>query len=426
MRRLTHLKFKPMNLLRFAVLALTTAIITTAARTQTPPPPNPTTVLRENTHPFTLTAERTITGPGADFLVKAAAPSQFFLFGEDHHDRDTPLLASAIYTLLKKEHGYAHAVVEQDPLGIEMLLAKGVRGDAKRMGETVRRYPTSIGFASDQDLAFLADVLRNDRGRDAVWGIEQVQSATLHLEELERLAPDAQRKEATRAILADARASESDRAKMVEFLAKDPNTLPRLQELEKTFAPKPGSKAAALLAGLVKSAEIYSYYRRAEAGEMVGMYNNTVREEWLKRGFMERYRSAAKDGKLPKAFFKFGSWHMLRGRNPGGAWTTSNLAHELAFTNGKEAFGIDVVAFGGYRQFAETVPWLRPLLPASAPETPVIVNLVPLRPLTRLFTEQVEDKHRPRLRDEIHGFEALIVLPNSAKATWDLTGFPVP
>ena len=415
-----------MHPVRFAIVAFATTSFAIALHAQKPPPPDPAVVLRENTHPFTLTPERTITGPGAEFLVKATADAQFFLFGEDHHDRDTPLLASAIYRLLAKEHGYAHAVVEQDPLGIEMLLERGVRGDLKRMGEAIRRYPTSIGFASDQDLQFLADAATVNAGAEAIWGIEQVQSATLHLSQLERLAPDARRKEMVSSILADARATESDRAKMVDFLAKDPNTLGRLQELQKAFGAKTASKTDALLTGLMKSAEIYSYYRRAEAGEMVGLYNNTVREDWLKRGFIARYRSVAKTGRLPKAFFKFGSWHMIRGRNPGGAWTTSNLAHEFAIANGREGYGIDVVAYGGYSAYADAPAWLRPLLPATPPETPVLIDLQPLRPMGRLFTEQVEEKHRPRLRDEIHGFEALVILPNSGKATWELTGFPVP
>ena len=419
-----------MHLLASALISIfafaATFVATATYAQQKPPPPDLAAVLRDNTRPFTLTPERTITGPGAEFLSRATADTQFVVFGEDHHDRDTPLLASAIYKLLKEEHGYAHAVVEQDPLGVEMMLDPAVRGDAKRMAEALRRYPTAIGFASDQDLQFLADAANATTGANAIWGIEQVQSATRHLEELERFAPDARRKQAVAAILHVAREKESDRTKIGEFLFKDPTILSRLEELKKTFAAKPGPKADALLTALVKSAEIYSYYRRSEAGEFVGLYNNTVREEWLKRGFLERYRAVAKGGKLPKAFFKFGSWHMLRGRNPGGAWTISNLAHEFAIANGKQAYGIDVVAFGGYTAYADAPPWLRPLLPPTAPETPVLVDLKPLRPLGRFFAEQVEEKYRQRLRDEIHGFEALIVLPNSAKATWDLTGFPVP
>ena len=419
-------QFSPRRCAFLLAAFFTAAALADPANAQKPPPPDTVALLKQHTHAFTLTPERTISGPGADFLAKATANTQFFLFGEDHHDRDTQLLASAIYRLLKKEHGYEHAVVELDPLGVEMLLAPGVRSDVKRMGEAIRRYPTSIGFASDQDLQFLADAAAANSGANAIWGIEQVQSATLHLEQLQKLAPDARRKGAVAALLADARTSESDRARMVEFLATNPNTFGRLQELQKTFEAKAGSKADALLTGLVKSAEIYSYYRRSEAGEFVGLYNNTVREEWLKRGFLERYRAAAKGGKLPKAFFKFGSWHMIRGRNPGGAWTTSNLAHELATVNGKEAYGIDVVAFGGYTPAAEAPPWMRPLLPPTPPESPVLIDLRPLRPLGRFFTEQVEEKHRPRLRDEIHAYDALVILPNSGKATWDLTGFPVP
>lgn len=60
------------------------------------------------------------------------------------------------------------------------------------------------------------------------------------------------------------------------------------------------------------------------------------------------------------------------------------------------------------------------------PTTPVVIDLRALRPYARDFTSQVAAADQWQLRDFIHSTDALVILPGSRKATWDLTGFPAP
>lgn len=90
--------------------------------------------------------------------------------------------------MLHREYGFSHLVVEQDPLGAEMALAPGRRGDAASIADRLKAWPTLLGFASDQDLELLADAGSVASAPDAIWGLEQAQSPVRYLEELSSLA----------------------------------------------------------------------------------------------------------------------------------------------------------------------------------------------------------------------------------------------
>ena len=142
---------------------------------------------------------------------------------------------------------------------------------------------------------------------------------------------------------------------------------------------------------------------------------------------MGHYRQVASAKSLPKVMFKFGSWHGYRGRSPGGAFPIANFAHEFAISNGREAYGIVVVPTGGYEaDVTEAGPWMRALFPDGPPKSPVILDLRAIQPWSRVFANQVPVDQQAALRDYIFAHDAVVVLPGSAKATWDLTGFPVP
>jgi hypothetical protein len=142
---------------------------------------------------------------------------------------------------------------------------------------------------------------------------------------------------------------------------------------------------------------------------------------------MGHYRQVATAKTLPRVMFKFGSWHGYRGRSPGGAFTIANFAHEFAIANGREAYGIVVVPTGGYEaDVTEEGPWMKALFPDGPPKSPVILDLRAIQPWSRVFVNQVPVEQQGALRDYIFAHDAVVVLPNSAKATWDLTGFPVP
>jgi hypothetical protein len=380
-------------------------------------------ILARNTHDFSMSGG-VLSGAGIDLIDYRAASAQFVLLGEDHHDALTPIFASALFTRLHARAEIDYAAVEIDPMATETIDRNVGLDDLQHIAQVARAYPTLIGFASDQDLQFLADV-RRTAGSKALWAIEQAQDPVRYLEELERLATEKRARSMVVAMLAEAR-SKASRELYAPILSQEAGALARFTALRDAFAAKPASRAAVLLERLVESAEIYSYYIRANAGEPVGLFNNTVRESWLKKGFMQNYRRATGATIQPKVMFKFGAYHMYRGRNPVQAYPLGNLAHEFAITNGSQAFGLYVIGFGGYTQWSNAPAWMRPILPATEPDGPALIDLAALRPVASRYTGLLAEDERRKLEDLIHGFDALVLIPGSAKASWTLTGFPQP
>jgi hypothetical protein len=405
------------------LLAASLALAPAAALAQTQPAtPDLEALIAGAAHEFSF-AGGELSGPGAAFLRQATARSQFVLVGESHFDHDTPQFAGALFHTLQHDHGFDHLVVEQDGVGIEDTLAPGVRGDPQAIADLAKRYPTLLGFASDQDLELLADVGARAKGPHPIWGVEQTQGAARYLAELDRLAPTPALKAMIAPLLAEARRYDT-RETLGKFLAEDRTTLGRLQALQAAFKAPAGSRADMLLTGLVTSAEIYSYYMRAAAGEPVGLLNNTVRETWLKAGFVQRYRAQAAPGKPLKAMFKFGGEHMIRGLDAVSAFPIGNFAHEFAISNGMEAYGVLVAPTGSYAKIADYPAYERLLFPKTEPTQPVLVDLRALRNYQKFFRAKVSPEDQWLFRALINGYDAIVILPNSRRATFARTGFP--
>ena len=377
------------------------------------------------TYPLTW-SEHDLSGPGADHLREALQRVQFVLVGEEHNDRDTPLFTRALYEVLHREDGFSHLIVEQDPLGIELTLASGQRGSAAAIGAKLRTWPTLLGFASDQDLAFLADAGTVTNGPDAIWGVEQAQSPVRYLEELATFAPPGEVRTTVDRLLARAREEEPTRADFAKFLGYDRRTLPDLRRLAANWIPPEGSRPQALLDGLLKSAQIYDDYVRAHAEHDPAFtyLNGTVREALLKAQFIRRYRVA---GGMPRALFKFGDNHMRRGLGSTGAWTLGTFAANLATFDGMDVCGILIVPIGSDVPDWRHLPAaLAPLLPPERPPGSVLIDLGALRPRAETYVRAAPAEAQEATRAVLFGFDAIVVLPYSAPATWKLTGFSPP
>jgi hypothetical protein len=390
------------------------------------PPPDTADLVQKASRDIAF-ADRRLSGAGGDFLLEEIAHAQFVLIGESHYDHDTPLFADALYHALHAQFGFHHLVVEQDFVGMEDALKPGARGDVRALAAIARRDPYLVGFASDQDLQLLADVARLEQVPDPIWGLEQTQGTTRYLAELVQIASSAKLSSECNSLLEAARKIEGTRGPHGNYLSDAGDALEKMTALREHFHSASGSRARRLLDGLVKSAEIYRYYRRAERGEFVGLFNNTVREAWFKQQFLEDYHRSAKLGDAaPKALFKFGDEHMYRGLNPVGAFPIGNFAHEFAIANGQEAYSLAVVPLGSYSKWSDMPGWLLPLLPPASPEHPVLIDLRALRPYQRLFRAKVAEKDQWQMRAFINGYDALVLLPQSRKADMVLTGFPNP
>jgi hypothetical protein len=405
-------------------LALAAGLLLAAAAPPPSPPSPPSPDLAQlvaaQARPFEY-RDGKLSGPGAAFLDTAMAARQFLLFGEDHYFRETPLFAAALYRRLNNAHGFDMLVVEQDELAVADVLAPGVRGDATAIGRLVARYPQSFEFGSDQDIALLALAGRLVPGPTAICSAEQALGAVRYFDELLPLAPDAPTRGQLLALKAAATAADPEARYSVNWLAAA-DTAARLAALRDQWRPVAGSRADALLTALERSVEIFGYYRRAAAGEPVGLFNNTVREAWMKQRFLACYKAAG--GGAQKAMFKFGANHMGHGRNPTNAFPIGNFVHELSIANGAQAYGIFVVPLvDGYKDLPES---LRILLPATPPTAPTIIDLEPLRPQQRAFRRQLPETEVAALAYLINGFEAIVLLPGEAPATMRLSGLASP
>ena len=89
---------------------------------------------------------------------------------------------------------------------------------------------------------------------------------------------------------------------------------------------------------------------------------------------------------------KYGHAHLYRGRNPFNAYTIGNFTHEFSISNGMEAIGITVVAYGpGYVDLVAKAPDSLKPLTKNAPKQGW--NLIDLRPLRALCTRPKNHRH---------------------------------
>ena len=103
-----------------------------------------------------------------------------------------------------------------------------------------------------------------------------------------------------------------------------------------------------------------------------------------------------------------------------------NFAHEFAIWNGVRAYGIQIVSVGKDVAWSDLPAWLRLLLPAQAPATPIVVDVEALRPLQRRWREPLPVEQRAAFNDFINGYDAIVVLPGDGPASMACSGLKPP
>lgn len=382
-------------------------------------------LLAENTYPITLDAG-VLSGKGFDLLLQAAENAQFVNVGEPHDNYDIPRFTAALFRALHDAHQFNYFATEQDPLMMQRVSADPVRGNRERIEALAKEYPYGFMFASDQELEMLATIGTSSTAKTSpIWGAEQASGATHYLDALNPLAPSKKAKVKLLQLRAQVWEQERKRGAKRRFLGGQGHREALLQ-LKTMLLPRPGSRADFLLHALLVSDEVYGYYRRAASGKVVGLYNNTVREAYMKRRFMEKYRIAeAVDGSLPRVLLKYGHAHLYRGRNPFNAYTIGNFTHEFSISNGMEAIGITVVAYGpGYVDLVAKAPdSLKPLTKNAPKQGWNLIDLRPLRPFVhaRRITDMVPEKDLEAYRRLIFGFEFFLLMSESKGAEHKVT-----
>jgi hypothetical protein len=369
----------------------------------------PTLTSLSEANRYALTLDRnSISGPGADFLVRSAAAAQFVAIGEEHNVAEVAQFTSALFRLLHERQGFNYFADEQDPWICQAVSRSPTRGNFERIAALHRKYPNAFTFQGDEEMAMLADIGRLSTAKsDPIWGLDQVFGA-LHI--LESLPARQQ----TRELIEIVRPLESKRFVEGQRYMLDVGSLDDLLALKKLY----GSNDEFLLDQLILSMRVYkNWLSAAKEKKPTGYESNREREENMKALFMRQYRKAERnDGKQPKVLLKFGHWHLIRGMSPGSVFTLGNFASELAISNGKQSFSIGVLLDdgpGSQRDTSKWAPWAKPFIDAST-GTWTLIDMRPMRAYAHAGQLGTLD---PNLRRFIFGFDAILVGHGAHAAT---------
>lgn len=360
-------------------------------------------------------------GPGLDWLIAEGAAAQFFLLGEEHGVAQVPALVRQLVPALRSA-GYSRLGLENSPPAAKMLDRAALGGI-----EGLRRFyadspPGPAFYTMKEEAGMLAAVRAAfPKDRPLLFGLDyEVTQDRLLIAALKAKAPASARA----AVIALETASRDSWARFET--TRNPQFIfcfngdPALVAAIHSAWPRPDPASAESLETLEQSLTINQHQaagRYFQSNETRAMFN---RANWARLWAEE---TAA--GRRPKAFFKFGAGHMIRGRGPTEVYDIGNIVSETATLMGRRSFHLLVVPAAGGRQaafnpsafvyedvLAETVDelGLAPLAEQALPGGSTLFDLRPLRPLMPGSVTRVAD---PRLARVIHGFDAMLLVAGS-------------
>lgn len=407
-----------------AVLGLTALLtLTTATAAQEPDPL--AEALRANRTTLSLTADGRLAGPGAELLLSEGRRSEFFLVGEEHGIAEVPELTAALFRALRPA-GYRHLAVEIGPTIADTLegLARAEDPLDAFVDFFAAHAPGTAFFTAREDAQMLIDAVRATGGAEGtLWGLDyDILADRYALRRLRDLAPDdAARRAVDAAIdLADRgleRALETGNP-MGVVMFSGPDTV--FDAVVEAFGPDPAPEAARILHTLVETVRINGHFVAGEVWE-----SNERRARLGKRNLASYYReAAAREDGPPRAVFRFGSNHMMRGRTSTNVSDIGQMAASIADLNGLGSFHLLVVGGPGTRRLQfdpRTFGWTEvPVASIASPGLAPLAReladgwtLFDLRPLRGLADRDRLGDLDPAVGRMIWSFDAVLVLVGS-------------
>lgn len=317
---------------------------------QTPAKPKPTfqEALLAARMPLAVTDGK-LSGPGADLLVQAIAPSRFVLLGEDHVTREIPVFAAALCDLI---HPDAY-VVEAGPYAakyVDGLLRSPDR--LTSMSDHVKAYPEDMAFLNvrpENDLAAHCAASSHNPGFH-LWGVDQEFLGAA--ESLLRGMAESHPGPRSAAAIETAQKAAHE-AEVVALSTGDPMntwllaaTAAEQKPLEEAVAADGTPLTRDLLKELLASRAIY-LRRDSEA--------NHQRALLMKQHFLANYLPLKAANPNARLFFKFGDVHLEKGYNALNQRDLGNLVAEIADSEQTQSLHLFLYGakgthalFGGY------------------------------------------------------------------------------
>lgn len=282
-------------------------------------------LVRDNRQSLTLEGE-SIGGPGGARLLADARDADLLMFGENHGVADIARFAQALY-VSGTEDRPRRLVVEVGRTSAEeaeRLLREGSLREFLSRGVNLHSLPFYF-LAEELPLLEAAVAARGERGEGAgaaIWGVDQefMAAAPLIMERLKRSASTPAQENAVKAFR---------RASRLNPFLVGMGDGGALQALRSAFPESPGMRA--LAEDLVLSHRIYREQMGGDAA-----WANERREALMMENFIRHVEAS---GGLERAFLKFGSFHLYRGRSP-----STNEAFGAALSQWAEDRGLSTLS----------------------------------------------------------------------------------
>lgn len=405
----------------FATLAGTGLAAATPTMAQEPPKPawldRLKTGFKDGRMPVAIDLNGGVSGAGWDWLLAEGAKARFFAFGEEHGMAQVPVLVRELSRALKPDR----LVLEISP-PIAQDIDQAARGGVEGLKAYYRANPPGPAFYTMADEArMLADVRAALPGKtQRIWGLDyEVIMDRRLIARLKARAP-ASAKRALAAVDAASQAgwatfaATKNLSKVFTFAGD-----PALIEALIAVWPSPDRDSADILETLLQTLRTNRAYTEERYFQ-----SNAIRADFMKASFVRQWRAASPK---PRILFKFGGGHLVRGRSMTEVYDIGNLLAETATLEGGSSFHLLVIPLNGGRQAAmnpaadfayediavSTVEEmaLEPLAELALPQASTLVDL---RPLRRFMSASVTSKADPRLARIVHGYDAILLVRDSA------------
>lgn len=399
-------------------------------RSQTPPngPATPTLLERlaaralENRHRMEFQNGR-FSGPGWDLLAAEGRKASMFLLGEEHGIAENPKLAAALFTDLARD-GYDTLAIETSPLiagELDVAASAGIEGLRRLFAEPGSAAPF---YNMREEAEFLvAARAAMPRGRAMLWGLDyDVAADRLAIARLKAMPKPAAAVAALATLEAASTASwgqyEATRGPQFIFnFSGDPALVKAVRD---AWVGAP-TEAAWMLEVLEETLEVNRLFQGGR-----GHASNQRRAELNKRNLLRYWRAAKAEGRTPRAMFKFGASHMVRGLSATESFDLGTLVPEIASIEGGSSFHLLVLPGAGSRTAVfDPSAWtyrtgeprnnymagLEPVTNQAFADAFTVIDLRPLRPLLSGGGRSATvDRELVRI---VHGFDAVAVLSGS-------------
>jgi hypothetical protein len=368
-------------------------------------------------HTYSISYDRgVLAGDGLKALSGMIEGSQFVALGEEHNTRAIPRFTTALFRVLRENHGFQYLALEEGPYIGRLLSAAARTGGHDSVMALARRHANAFHMYTEEELEMAAEVGRSSaESVEPIWGVNQEFGASHVLERLTLLAPNDSARARAQQLLARAQQYEAERfQENVHYLAAVARA-DDFAELRDSFIPSAGSEADVLLTQLELSRRIYAPFAMRPAPPIQAFHRSgQERERHMKQLLSERLREAQRrTAKVPRVLVKSGHLHLYRGHSERTELLTlGNFLAELAIFNGFRSTHLYATVDRPYVRDG----WLAPFVRAAPAGMDALIDLRDLQPLAA--RNRIADLS-PQVRRLILAYDAVLVFRDSAQGSLD-------